>query len=146
MRTWGLILVPILAVAAGWAVPDQATVNDLKARLANSRPEDRGKLCLQIAEQQVAAADKLFTDGKIEEGQAAVQDVVSYSEQAGEAVSHSGKHLKNTEIALRKMARRLTDIKHTLASQDQAPVQAAVDTLEKIRTDLLNHMFSKKPK
>jgi hypothetical protein len=146
MRTWGLILVLILAVATSWAVPNQASVDELKARVANARPEDRGNLCLQIAERQVAAADKLFTDGKIEEGQAALQDVVSYSQQAGEAAGKSGKHVKNTEIALRKMARRLTDIKHTLASQDQAPVQAAIDTLEKARTDLLNHMFSKKPK
>jgi hypothetical protein len=146
MRTWGLILALILAGAASWAVPDQASVDELKGRVANARPDDRGNLCLQIAERQVAAADKLFTDGKIEEGQAALQDVVSYSQQAGEAAGKSGKHVKNTEIALRKMARRLTDIKHILASQDQAPVQAAIDTLEKIRTDLLNHMFSKKPK
>jgi hypothetical protein len=146
MRTWHLILVLFLGVAVSWAVPDQASVDELKARLANARPEDRGNLSLQIAERQVAAADKLFTDGKIEEGQAAVQDVVTYSKQAGEAVSQSGKHVKNTEIALRKMARRLTDIKHTLASQDQPPLQTAIDTLEKIRTDLLNHMFGKKPK
>ncbi len=143
---WVLSLALILAVAASWAVPDQASVDELKGRLANVRPEDRGNLCLQIAERQVAAADKLFTDGKIEEGQAALQDVVSYSQQAGEAAGKSGKHVKNTEIALRKMARRLTDIKHTLASQDQAAVQTAIDTLEKVRTDLLNHMFSKKPK
>jgi len=146
MRTRGPILVLILAVAASWAVPNQASVVELKTRLANARPDDRGNLCLQIAERQVAAADKLYTDGKIEEGQAAVQDVVSYSTQAGDAVRQSGKHLKSSEITLRKMARRLTDIKHTLASQDQAPVQAAIDTLEKVRTDLLNHMFGKKAK
>jgi len=65
-------------------------VDELKTRLANARPDDRGNLCLQIAERQVAAADKLYTDGKIEEGQAAVQDVVSYSTQAGDAVRQSG--------------------------------------------------------
>ncbi len=146
MRTAGLISVFILAVAASWAVPNQASVDELKGRLANARPDDRGNLCLQIAERQVAAADKLFTDGKVEEGRAAVQDVVSYSQQAGEAAGKSGKHVKNTEITLRKMARRLTDIKHTLASEDQAPLQVAVDTLEKIRTELLNHMFGKKAK
>jgi len=75
-----------------------------------------------------------------------VQDVVSYSQQAGEAVRQTGRRLKNTEIALRKMARRLTDIKHGLPSDDQPPVQAAIDTLEKIRTDLLNSMFGKKEK
>ena len=146
MRTRRLILILMLAVASGWAIPDKSSVDDLKARLANARPEDRPNLCLQIAERQVAAADKLFTDGKVEEGQAAVQDVVTYSQQAGEAVRQTGHRVKNTEIALRKMARRLTDIKHTLPHDDQPPVQAAIDTLEKIRTDLLNSMFGKKEK
>jgi len=82
---------------------------------------------------------------KVEEAQAAIEEVVSYAGQAGDAVSRSGRRVKNTEIALRKMAHRLTDIKHTLASENQAPVQAAVDSLEKIRTDLLNRMFGKKP-
>jgi hypothetical protein len=146
MRTRVIILICILAVMASLAVAEKASVEELKARLANARPEDRGKICLEIAEQQVAAADKLYTDGKIEEAQAAVSDVVTYSQQAGEGAGKSGRHVKNTEIALRKMARRLTDIKHTLASDNQPPVQTAIDTLEKIRTDLLNHMFGKKPK
>lgn len=146
MRKLVLILVLIVMAVASWAAPNQPTVDDLKARLANARPEDRGNICLQIAERQVAAADKLYTDGKIEEGQAAVQDVVTYSSQAGDAVRDSGRRLKNTEISLRKMARRLTDIKHTLPSDSQPPVQAAIDSLEKTRTDLLNHMFGKKAK
>jgi hypothetical protein len=146
MHTRGIILVVILAVAAGLAVPDQASVDDLKARLSNVKPDDRGNICLEIAQRQVTAADKLYSDGKVEEGQAAIQDVVSYAGQAADAVSHSGRRLKNTEIAMRKMAHRLTDIKHTLASENQAPVQAAIDSLEKIRTDLLNRMFGKKTK
>jgi hypothetical protein len=136
----------MVAIGVGWAMPEKASVDDLKARLANARPEDRPNLCLQIAERQVAEADKLYTDGKVEEGQAAVQDVVSYSQQAGEAVRQTGRRVKNTEIALRKMARRLTDIKHTLPSDNQPAVQAAIDALEKIRTDLLNSMFGKKAK
>jgi hypothetical protein len=146
MRTQSFILVLAVAVSAGWAVPDKASVEELKTRAANTKPEDRGNLCLQIAERQVTAADKLYRDGKVEEAQAAVQDVVSYSRQAGDAAGQSGRHVKNTEIALRKMAHRLTDIKHTLAAQDQTPVQTAIDTLEKVRTDLLNRMFGKKEK
>jgi hypothetical protein len=146
MRALGFTLVFTLAATASWAIPNQPSVDELKSRLSNARPEDRGNIALQIAERQVAEADKLYTDGKIEEAQAAVQDVVSYSSQAGDAVSQSGRRVKNTEISLRKMARRLTDIKHTLSSDNQPPVQAAIDSLEKIRTDLLNHMFGKKAK
>ncbi len=45
---------------------------------------------------------------------------------------------------LRKMAAKLRDIKRTLVFEDQAPVQATVDHLEQVRTELLARMFGKK--
>jgi hypothetical protein len=41
------------------------------------------------------------------------------------------------------MAAKLRDIKRSLNFDDQAPVQAAADRLENLRTDLLSHMFGK---
>jgi hypothetical protein len=41
------------------------------------------------------------------------------------------------------MAAKLRDLKHTLSFDDQAPVQAATDRLEALRTDLLSKMFAK---
>ena len=57
-----------------------------------------------------------------------------------------GKRLKDTEIAVRKMAEKFRDVKRTLPFEDQAPVQQAIDSLEKMRTDLLAVMFGKKGK
>ena len=47
---------------------------------------------------------------------------------------------------MRKMSHRLNDIKRTLPYDSQAPVQSAIDTLDKIRTDLLSRMFAKSSK
>jgi hypothetical protein len=69
--------------------------------------------------------------------------VATYSEKAHDAAIQSGKKLKNTEIDFRKMSAKLRDIKRTLNFDDQAPVQAAADRLESLRTDLLSHMFGK---
>ena len=146
MRFRAAILLIPLSISLSFAAPSQPTVEELKARLRSARPEDRGNIALQIAEGQVGAADQLFRQGKIDEAQSAVKDVVSYGRQAGEAAGQSGHRIKNTEIALRKMAHRLADIKRTVAFDDQAPIQSAIDSLEKIRTDLLNKMFSKKAK
>jgi len=146
MRFLAAALFIPLMVSANPAAPNQPTVEELKARLQTVRPEDRGNIALEIAERQVAAADHLFKDGKADEAQAAVKDVVTYSGQAGEAAGQSGHRIKNTEIALRKMAHRLADIKRSVAFDDQAPIQSAIDSLEKTRTDLLNKMFGKKEK
>lgn len=141
MRWTSPILVVALLAGGARALPNQPSVDELKARLQNAKPDERANLSLEIAERQVAAADQFYRDGKVEEAEAAMKDVVSYSEEAGKNVS--GRHMKNTEIAMRKMAHRLGDIKRTVAFENQATVQSAIDSLEKIRTDLLNRMFGK---
>jgi hypothetical protein len=103
-----------------------------------------GAESLDIAELQLKAADTAFSAGEAEKGQAAVTDVVSYAERAGEAARSSRKHIKNAEIHIRKIARRLDDIRRTLNFEDRPPVQAAVDRLEHVRTELLARMFEHK--
>jgi len=100
-------------------------------------------LYVEIAERQLKSADELYTTGKVDDARAAVQDVVTYSEKAHDAAIQSGKKVKNTEIGFRKMAVKLRDIKRSLNFDDQAPVEAAADRLEALRTDLLSHMFAK---
>ena len=119
------------------------TLQELMARAESAKVEDRPALCVEIAERQLKSADELYTAGKVDEARAAVQDVVTYSEKAHDAAIQSGKKVKNTEIALRKMAVKLRDMKRSLNFDDQAPVQAAADRLESLRTDLLSHMFGK---
>jgi soluble cytochrome b562 len=146
MRTWGTILAIAVAAAITLAVAKDVSIEDLKARAANARPDERVTLCLEIAEHQVKAADKLYNEGNVEAAQAAIRDVVSYARQAGEAASQTGHHVKNTEIAMRKMTHHLADIRRNVAFENQAPLQTAIETLEKIRTDLLDSMFGKKAK
>ena len=121
----------------------QESLQDLIARADAAKVEDRPALYVEIAERQLKSADELFTAGKVEDAQTKVKDVTTYSEKAHDAAIQSGKKLKNTEIDFRKMSAKLRDIKRTLNFDDQAPVQAAADRLESLRTDLLSHMFGK---
>jgi hypothetical protein len=122
----------------------EETLAELIARAESSKLDDRPRLYTEIARRQVKAADQLYSEGEAEEGRAAVSDVVLYSDKARDAATQSGKKLKDTEIAVRKMVARLRDIKRTLAFEYQAPVQEAVDHLEQVRTELLSKMFGKK--
>lgn len=140
-----VVIIAILfpAILMVWAKKEE-TLEELKARAAQtSNLEERAGVCVRIAEEQVKAADKLFTEGKAEEGQSALNDVISYSEKARDAATQSGKKLKPTEIAVRKMARKLHDIKRTVSFDEQAPIQEAIDHLERVRTDLLARMFGR---
>ena len=139
------VAITTLLLAATWLAwaEKEETVQQLVARAEAARLEDRPALYVEAAERQLKSADELYTAGKLDEARAAVNDVVTYSEKAHDAAIHSGKKLKNTEIAVRKMAAKLRDIKRTLNFEDQAPVQAAADRLEQLRTDLLSRMFGK---
>src|SRR5215469_5404494 len=137
------LLALILVMASSWPAfaRDNETIDQLKARVESAAPKDRVSLALRVAELQTNAADKLYADGKNDEARAAVQDVVSYTEKAGDAATQSGKKLKDAEITVRKIAHKLADMKRTVDFDNQAPLQDAIDHLERIRTQLLAKMF-----
>ena len=132
------LLVPLSLMAS-----EQPTIEELKARVPNASIADRPGLCVHISELQTDAADRLYVAGDSEKAQAALADVVAFSESARDYSIQSHKHEKQTEIAIRKMAHKLADIKHTVSHEDQAQVQNAIDRLQRIRDDLLAAMFPK---
>lgn len=140
------ICIFFFAVFAGPAAARDETVDELKAKVRNTPPQDRMRICVEIAQLQLHNADKLYRDGDVVLGRAAVEDIVTYSEQARDSAIETRKRLKNVEIAVRKMAERLRDVKRTLPFEDQPPVENAVHRLEEVRTSLLKQMFSKEKK
>jgi hypothetical protein len=132
----------LLALGSAFGLAKEETVDELKARFASARPEDRPELGIRIAQHQLRNADRLYGEGKVEQAREAVEDIVGYSEKARDAATQTKKRLKNVEIDARKMADKLRDIKRTLALEDQPPVEQAIGRLEDVRTALLKEMFA----
>lgn len=122
----------------------QETVDELKAKLASTKASDQPKLCVEIARLQLDASEKAYQAGQVTQAQALLNEVVDYSQKAGDAARQSRKHIKKTEIEVRKMSRRLQDLKPTVDLDSRQPVQDAINRLEHIRTQLLMQMFSEK--
>jgi len=101
---------------------------------------------VQIVELQLRSADKFYRDGDVERARDAVADIVTYSEQARDSAVETKKRLKNVEIAVRKVAERLRDIRRTVPYEEQPAIEHAVQKLEEVRTSLLKQMFSKEKK
>ena len=121
----------------------EPSIEELKGRVANALIADRPALCIRISERELGEADRLYVAGDSEKAQAALADVVAYSELARDYAIQAHKHEKQSEIAIRKMARKLADIKHTVSHEDQEQIQNTVDRLQQIRDDLLAAMFPK---
>jgi hypothetical protein len=145
LRSWEMTaLVAMLAALTAYAVPSaDLTVEQLKAKLSSTSVGDRPHLCVQIAQKQLVEADKQYAAADFEKGQAALVDVVAYSELARDYAVQSHKYQKQSEIAVRTMARKLTELMHSLGHDDQAPVRDAVNRLQRVRDDLLMSMFPK---
>ena len=138
---FGFVLLLVVACSLA-AVARQETVDELKAKVGSAKASDQPKLCLEIARLQLDAAEKSYQGGQLPQAQALLNEVVDYAQKAGDAARQSHKHIKKTEIDVRKMSRRLQDLKPTVDLDSRQPVQDAISHLEHIRTQLLMQMFS----
>jgi hypothetical protein len=135
------LMLLLLAIFPALAAAKEPTVEELKAQLPSTSVRDRPKLCVHISELQLDDADKLYRAGDSEKAHTALADVVAFSELARDYSIQAHKHEKQSEIAMRKMVHKLTDLKQAVTFVDQEPIQDAIDQLQKIRDDLLAAMF-----
>jgi hypothetical protein len=143
MRSWIVILTVVVILAALSFAGTEQSLDQLIARAQSARVQDQPGLYIDLAQRELKSADQLYIAGKPDEAHAAVSDLVSFADKAQEAAKTSGKKVKNSEIALRKMALKLRDIKRTQSADEQDALQKAADHLEDLRTDLLSNMFGK---
>jgi len=142
-RTLTTALAVLFLLTAASVASDKETVEQMKARLQSVRPEDSISLCIEIARRQLAAATAAYNAGNVDTGKDLVLDVVSYSDKATETATRLHKKEKHVEIHLRALAKTLNELRRGVAFEDQAPIKAAADRLESLRTQLLKDMFKK---
>ena len=131
----------ILLLLGGLAPGKSESMTELKTRADAAHAGDQAKLCLEYAHRQLENANDLFTKGDVEAAQNGIREVVDYARKGAVAATSSGKRLKQTEIDLRELAKRMRDISNTLAFEDRGPVRKAVEEIEQARSDLLVKMF-----
>ena len=144
MRKPHIIALLFAASVAVFASSHPETLGELKQRAAAAKPGDQPRLFLEVAERQLQAAHGAYEQDKPETGRVAVEEAAAYCEKAAAAAVNSQKYLKQSEIRVRDMIRSLDALRHTLPTDDRAPVQTAIDRLEKVRSDLLAAMFGAK--
>lgn len=118
-------------------------VERLKAKAAEMKDHDRGKVYSEIARELTEQASRQFNEGTKDLALVSIHDVVAYAEKAAEAAKLKNKKTKDTEINLRKTARRLEEIEKTLAIEDRPPVHAAVEKVDSIRKGLLEYFLKR---
>lgn len=138
------LLLLVLRIAAFAAPADKPNLQALRARADAAQGHICAEVCLEAAQALVEDSDKQFTDGHPDVGHQEITDAVEYAGKATKGSIQSNKRQKKTEISLRKLSRRMTEIRQTLAIDDRPPVDELIKSVEKMRTDLLMSMFDEK--
>ena len=112
-----------------------------KTRAEHASERDRCYENVEVVRALVEVADEQFTAGDADQAQKTVKETLTYADRAREAAQHSGHKLKQAEITLRKAQRRLDDLRHTLAFDDQGPVEAVLKQLEADRQEILRQVM-----
>jgi hypothetical protein len=123
--------------------PAISRIEEMKARAERKSSADRARAYADIARELVELANQQFTAGEVENAQNSIKDAVTYSEKSAAAAQEKGKKIKDTEITLRETARRIEEVRRTLAVDDQPPLVTAAARIEELRRQLLEHMFKK---
>lgn len=131
----------IVSATLATASDKKDTLEQLKARAESAAGKHEIELSVEIADRQLKATDEAYSAGDVDKAQAALNDVVEYGVRAAKEATNTGKRMKQTEIALRKISDRLDEIGKSVDVDSRPPVKEAIRKLEAARNDLLFRMF-----
>ena len=117
---------------------------EVRAKADAATGSDKAELCMKVADRELKVTLEAYKANKPDQGRAALEQIVKYSDAAHLAAIDSGKNLKRTEIKIRKIAEHLHDLRLNAEPDDQPIIQNAVDKLQEFRTELLKSMFGSK--
>lgn len=127
----------ILSAALSIAAKDES-LDALKARAFR---ENQPRLYAEVVRRQIEVANHYYTAGEVDKAQSVIAEIVDLTGKCIEAAQKNHSKLKDTELTLYKAGRRLEDVRRSLSFDDQPPVQAAVERIQKARRDLLDLLF-----
>ncbi len=118
------------------------TIDELKARAASADKHKQTELYAELAKRELAAADATYNTD-VEKAKVLFTDSAKSAELASQAALDSNHRLKQTEISLRELEHRMSDMRRSWAFEDRAALEPAIQRVETARSKLLDRMFGK---
>jgi DNA-binding transcriptional regulator YbjK len=139
-----LLAATLLAIAVSTIAADKPpeTLEQMKAQAAAAEKSKQVDLYIELARRQLEVANNLYNSSADQARDMFLQSAES-AEHAGQSALDSNHHLKQTEIKLREISHRMSDIRRTWAFEDRAPLDPAIQRVEAARNKLLDRMFKK---
>ncbi|MBI4465829.1 MAG: hypothetical protein HY656_00175 [Acidobacteria bacterium] len=138
----------VAGLFAGGLAADELT--KLREKLAQeSNPADRAKITVEIGEELLKQANKVYKDGAYTDGEMRLDEYRHAVRAAYQGLVESGRDarrkpsgFKELEIHLRKSRRQLQDLAQALPYDTREPVEETLADLEGMRLELLDALMN----
>jgi sugar diacid utilization regulator len=132
---------PMLLLMATFCVAEQVPPAELQHKADEAHGADCVHLSLQAARQSVEDGAKLFNSGDVQAAYSALDLSLRYAQRSVDCALESRKAENSAEIELRRLVRRLGEIRQQLDSEERQQLERPIEELERQRSRLLLALF-----
>jgi hypothetical protein len=151
-RTSGVVLVslaflyplPSFAHAGPEELPlDAPTLAQMEQRAEEAQPRDQCFLYAEVLHGWTELAGRQIAAGEGQQADETLTHIDAVAAKMEKASASDAKRLKNAEMLLEHITRRLTDMAHAASSEQRNATQATLERVDRLHTQVLAVLFSR---
>ncbi len=129
------------AWAADERIVDSQAMAALIVKADQAQPKDQCFLYAEVVHEMTELAGQQLRTGDEGHASATLKMVQHYAEKIHTGLSADGKKMKNAEQLMRLTSFRLKGILNAASYEDRQALQATLDQLERVQTELMMQVF-----
>ena len=122
---------------------DAAALLQLEQRAETAQPRDQCYMFAEVLHGLTELAGRQIAAGDAQEAGTTLTRIDSVAQKMEKASAANAKRLKNAEMLLEHITRRLTDMAHVASADQRSATQAALQQVNHLHTQVLAMIFSK---
>jgi hypothetical protein len=137
-----LTLLPTLASGYPSPGPEQK-ISDLESRAEKAQPQEQCYLFAELVSQMSDVVDAQLAAGEPEKAAASLSKMENYATRIHAGLSPHDKKLKETEILIRRTARRVDGMFHQASLEQQEVLHRTLTKLNALQSELMMTVFQR---
>ena len=138
-----LVSFPACASSPDEAQLDATALIQMEQRADAAQPRDQCYLFTQVLHGLTELAGRQIAAGDEANASATLQHIDAVAAKVRKASSDNPKRLKNAELLLEHITRRLSDMAHVATGAERSAMQSTMQTLDKLHTEVLAMVFAR---
>jgi hypothetical protein len=135
------IATPSRAAASNEVVLDDNALTQLETRALAAPAREQCFLYAELVHDLTEIAGKQLADGRTTEASATIRRIDAFAQKIHMTLARDTKRIKNAEMLMHHTTRRLADILHVASTDDRPVLQATLQRLDNVQTELLTQVF-----